>query len=107
MNYLIEKFVFVDETGESYRTGEIVASIDDHYYVVRFDDMSEKIPSKSTTLVCTHEMSSTHGDGEDEFKSWSFFDTRADLQEFVDWLDAPAKPEVVKLVKPSPKKTAH
>ncbi len=97
MSYLINKFVFVDETGKSYRTGEIVAAIDDHFYMVRFDDMALKVPSKSTTLVCLHEMAGTYGDGEDEFKSWHFFDTRADLQEYIAWLEAPTKPEVVKL----------
>jgi hypothetical protein len=73
--------------------------------MVRFDNMMEKVPAKSTTLVCLHEMSATYGD--EEFKSWHFFDT-ADLQGYVEWLDAPAEAaEVVKLVKPSTKKTAH
>jgi hypothetical protein len=105
MSYLIGKFVLVD-SGESYRTGEIVTTLDDHYFMVRFDNMMEKVPAKSTTLVCLHEMSATYGD--EEFKSWHFFDTRADLQGYVEWLDAPAEAaEVVKLVKPSTKKTAH
>lgn len=101
MSYLIGKFVLVDG-GESYRTGEIVTTIDDHFFMVRFDDMSQKVPSKSTTMVCLHEMSSTYDDDDgDEYKSWAFFDTRADLQEYIDWLEAPAEAEVVKLVKPS------
>ena len=42
-----------------------------------------------------------------EIKSWSFYDTREDLQEFVDWLEAP-EPEVVKLVpKSKPSKATH
>lgn len=98
MSYLIGKFVLVD-FGESYRTGEIVTTLDDHYFMVRFDNMMEKVPAKSTTLVCLHEMSATYGD--EEFKSWHFFDTRADLQDYINWLEAPTKPEVVKLVKPS------
>jgi len=70
MSYLIGKFVLVD-SGESYRTGEIVTTLDDHYFMVRFDNMMEKVPAKSTTLVCLHEMSATYGD--EEFKSWHFF----------------------------------
>jgi len=60
MSYLIGKFVLVD-SGESYRTGEIVTTLDDHYFMVRFDNMMEKVPAKSTTLVCLHEMSATYG----------------------------------------------
>jgi hypothetical protein len=102
MNCLIGKFVLVD-SGEAYRTGEIVASVDGHFYLVRFDNLTqktEKLPA-STTLMCLHEMSSAYDSDGLEIKSWSFFDTRADLQAFINWLDAPEKSEVVKLVKPS------
>lgn len=106
MNALVNKFVLVD-SGEAYRTGEIVASIDDHFYMVRFDNMSEGTPTKHTTLVCLHEMSSTFGDDDiGDIKAWHFFDSRADLKEYVDWLDEPAEPEVVKLV-PKSKPATH
>jgi hypothetical protein len=58
MSYLIGKFVLVD-TGESYRTGEIVTALDDHFFMVRFDNMAAKVPAKGTTLVCLHEMADT------------------------------------------------
>ena len=60
-NYLIGKYFLADH-GETYSTGEILAPVGDHFYVVRYDDMSEKEPMLHTNLVCLHEMASTIGD---------------------------------------------
>jgi hypothetical protein len=107
MNCLVGKFVFVD-SGEAYRTGKITASVDDHYFLVQFDNMVDTNAGKGATLVCLHEMSAAYDDDGLEIKSWSFYDTREDLQKFIDWLDAPDKPEVVKLVpKSKPSKATH
>jgi hypothetical protein len=35
----------------------------------------------------------------DGHKDWSFFDTQEALQEWLDWLDTPASPKVVNLVR--------
>jgi hypothetical protein len=96
-NYLIGKY-FLADNGESYSTGEILATVDGHFCVVRFDDMSEKKPMSHTNLVCLHEMSLTFGDEDNGIKSWMLFDTRQDLKNHLSWMEAPAKSEVVKLV---------
>jgi hypothetical protein len=102
-NYLVGKYFLADH-GESHSIGEIIAPVGDHFYVVKYDDMSTKKPMLHTNIVCLHEMLLTFGDEDDEIKSWAFFDTRQDLQAHLDWIDAPAKPEIVKLV---PSKKAH
>jgi hypothetical protein len=107
MNPLVNKFVFVD-SGETYRTGKITAEIDGHFFLVQFDNMTDKTEAKCATPVCLHEMSVAYDDDGLEIKSWSFYDTREELQKFIDWIDAPAEPEVVKLIpKSKPSKATH
>jgi hypothetical protein len=96
-DYLIGKYFLADH-GTTYSTGEILAAVGDHFYVVKFDDMSEKKPMLHTNLVCLHEMASTIGDEDNEIKSWMFFDPRQDLKNHLSWMETPAKSEVVKLV---------
>jgi hypothetical protein len=75
---------------------------------VQFDNLADKTAGKGATLVCLHEMSAAYDDDGLEIKSWSFYDTREDLQDFINWMEAPAEPEVVKLVpKSKPSKATH
>lgn len=88
------KFVMVD-SGDSYRTGEILNEAGPGFWFVQFDNMGTggQIPVE---LVSLDEMTVFTAEG---LKAWSFFGTAAKRQEWLDWLDTPAKPKVVNLVK--------
>ena len=49
------KFVgmyFIDEHGEDYRTGQIIAQIDDGYYLAQFDCMDDNVPPAPFWKCC-------------------------------------------------------
>ena len=62
MNALVNKFIFVN-SGKAYRTGKITASVDDHYFLVQFDNLADKNAGKGATLVCLHEMAAACDEG--------------------------------------------
>ncbi len=49
-------------------------------------------------LVTVGEMLDTT---EEEYKLWRFFDTIEERDTWIEWLDAPSKPRVISLVKPT------
>ncbi|MNF13450.1 hypothetical protein D3C80_2153040 [compost metagenome] len=38
---------------------------------------------------------------DEEYKLWRFFDTLEERDKWIEWLDAPSKPRVVSLVRPT------
>ena len=89
-------FVLVDN-GESYRTGKILETViyEGGYFLVQFDNMSDKTKKLPAEMVHISEMLSMNG----EFKAWSFFATAEALQEWLDEIESPAAPRIVSLVK--------
>ena len=48
---------FIDEHGEDYRTGQIIAQISDGYYLAQFDCMDDNVPPPR--WKCCHPLTST------------------------------------------------
>ncbi len=101
---LVGMFLVLESTGhEHYRTGHIAAAVG-NCYLIQFDKMegSERLlpPMELYTL---EELSRTCEDCEQ--KLVSLFQTRADMMEWIAWLNQPEKPagqsgKVVHLKKP-------
>ena len=87
-------FVFVDE-GETFRTGEIIATAADGYLLVQFDDMSGEGMPMPAEMVYLAEMCETCQHG---FKRWRFFPTVEARTKWRDLMDLPSAPAKVKIV---------
>lgn len=96
MKALVGKFVIRSDI-DGFRTGQVTA-VGEHAALVRFDNMLEPdnqgvFPAE---LVCLMEMIHAEDEG---VKLWGFFDTKAELDTYLNWLDAPrAKGTVIKMV---------
>jgi len=104
-DHLVGMLLVVESTGhEHYRTGHIAAAVGD-CYLVQFDKIqeSEAPPLPPMELYTLEELSRTCVDcGQ---KLVSLFKTRADMTEWIAWLNQPEKPagqpgKVVHLKKP-------
>jgi hypothetical protein len=102
---LVGMFLVVESTGhEHYRTGHIVAAVDD-CYLIQFDKMeeSEAPPLPPMELYTLEELSRTcEHCGE---KLVKLFKARAHMTQWIAWLNQPEKPvgqtgKVVHLKKP-------
>jgi len=80
------KFVFHD-TGESYRAGEIIETVlSDGICFIRFDCL----PSADTPPVLPMEaimIKSLVDRGDEGVPMWMFFETRADIDAWIGWLE--------------------
>src|ERR1700730_15505192 len=85
---LVGKFVHVLlNDGEFYSTGEIVQSITETTYLVKFDVLGDNGPSANpTVLVDLAEMLQTSVESD---KQWSFFNSRKELHNWFNWLQTP------------------
>jgi hypothetical protein len=92
---LVGKFVIVDN-GESYRTAKIVEDVGGGYFMVSFDNMQnpDSIPPRPMELNSLDQMAGNGVQG-----TWEFFDTEEDRRRWLDWMDSPSTPKVVKLIK--------
>jgi hypothetical protein len=104
-DHLVGMLLVVESTGhEHYRTGHIVAAVGD-CYLIQFDKMeeSEAPPLPPMELYTLEELSRSCEDcGQ---KLVSLFKTRADMTQWIAWLNQPEKPagqsgKVVHLKKP-------
>jgi hypothetical protein len=86
---------FVLRSGaEHYRTGQVVDT-DDGGVLIKFDPMNG-MPPLPMEVVCIEEIATAVEDG---LKVWGFFDSRAELDAFVAWLNSPDRPaSLVRLV---------
>ncbi|MGB6862702.1 MAG: hypothetical protein WBE32_17385 [Pseudolabrys sp.] len=50
---------FIDEHGEDYRTGQIIAQISDGYYLAQFDCMHDNAPPPPLEVLSTSTKSAT------------------------------------------------
>ena len=85
----------VDDPDGSYATGQVVRLADQAVYMVRFDGNEVPLPLE---LVALGEMLETTDEG---YKLWRFFETTEERDKWIDWLDAPSKPRVISLVRPT------
>jgi hypothetical protein len=103
MKSLVGKFAFYDE-GETYQTGEIVAAASPDAYLIKFDSYGHGDAPLPMEVVSVEEMAAMVNHGPNcncHQKAWRFFETRAEMEAWVKWLDTPP-PEpkkVVRLVK--------
>lgn len=88
-------FFTVDDTDGSYGTGQVIRLAAEGIYFVRFDGNEVALPLELASLG---EMLETTEEG---YKLWRFFDTIEERDKWIDWLDAPSKPRVVSLVRPT------
>lgn len=92
---------FIRGNGDSYRTGVVVRQVHPEAYLVRFDNMKcggSDMPTDGMELLTISGDLSAVGD--DDFPMFRFFETRDQLQAWLDWLEAPsAAPRVLELVK--------
>jgi hypothetical protein len=89
-------FVLVDRPGNTYSTGRIVDQIGEENFLVQFDNMHETGHPLPIELFHLEEMLAVAPDG---IKCWRFFETEAERRAWVDWLDSPATPKVINLIK--------
>lgn len=85
----------VDDPDGSYGTGQVVRLAAEGIYFVRFDGNEVPLPLELASLG---EMLETTEEG---YKLWRFFATIEERDKWIEWLDAPSKPRVISLVKPS------
>ena len=89
-------FIFVDD-GECFRTGEIVQTVAEEYYLVQFDDMSGEGTLMPAEMVYLAEMCETCQHG---IKRWKFFKTAEARKAWWDVIDTPsssARPKIVSI----------
>lgn len=79
-----------------YQTGQILNEAGPDYWFVQFDNMQGDGVEMPVELVSLAEMTYVAADG---VKAWSFFETEDKRKAWLGWLDSPAKPKVVSLVK--------
>lgn len=85
----------VDDPDGSYGTGQVIRLAAEGIYFVRFDGNEVVLPLE---LASIGEMLETTDEG---YKLWRFFDTLEERDKWIEWLDAPSKPRVISLVRPT------
>ena len=86
MRYLESKFVLCQEQ-KSYRTG-IIVKVAKGFALVQFDQMNNPTAGLSMPmeLICLEELAHAVTDFG---RVWGFFDSRAKLEGYLDWLNGP------------------
>ncbi|YCI04562.1 hypothetical protein M1D34_22160 [Ensifer sp. D2-11] len=85
----------VDDPDGSYATGQVIRLAAEELYFVCLDGNEVTLPLE---LAPIGEMLETT---EEEYKLWRFFYTIEERDKWIEWLDAPSKPRVISLVKPT------
>jgi len=88
-------FFTADDPDGSYGTGQVVRLVEPGVYLIRYDGVETTLPLELASIDEIMEV--TH----EGFKLWRFFDTLEERDKWVEWLDAPSKPRVISLVKPT------
>jgi hypothetical protein len=95
LDNLTGMYFTLDAPDGSYGTGQVIRVAAEGVYFIRFDGNEVTLPLE---LVTVGEMLQTN---EEEYKLWRFFDTIEERNKWIEWLDAPSKPRVISLVKPT------
>ncbi|NUS67430.1 MAG: hypothetical protein HOQ41_03685 [Ensifer adhaerens] len=99
LDTLTGMYFTVDDPDGTYGTGQIIRLAAEGIYFIRYDGNEVELPME---LVSIGEMLQTT---EEDYKLWRFFDTTEERDKWIEWLDAPSKPRVVSLVRPTPPPT--
>jgi hypothetical protein len=85
---LVGKF-FLHFGSEYLHTGEVVAQVDPATVLMKFDKCEHVPPATGAVMIAVSSLISTvKADGSLE-SEWEFFDARADLDAWMEWLDTP------------------
>ena len=85
---LVGKF-FLHFGKEYLHTGEVVAQVDPATVLMRFDKYEHVPPATGAVMIAVSSLISTmNAEGSVE-SEWEFFDSRADLDAWMEWLDTP------------------
>ena len=85
---LVGKF-FLHFGKEYLHTGEVVAQVDPATVLMRFDKCEHVPAATGAVMIAVSSLISTvNAEGSVE-SEWEFFDTRADLDGWMEWLDTP------------------
>lgn len=89
---LVGKF-FMHFGKEFCQTGQVVEQVTPDTLLVRTDHCCHAVAAVMLVIKFSDMITKYDDEGIPE-KEWQFFDTRDDLQAFVDWLDKPDEPKV-------------
>jgi hypothetical protein len=94
---------FIDEHGEDYRTGQIIAQISDGYYLTQFDCTHGNVPPPPLEVLCSADFNKVCDNCGS--RHWLFFADPETRKRWITWLNTPdpAKDKMGKVVhlKPS------
>ena len=97
---LVGKFVYLTD-GDHYRTGEIIDAITPELYLIQFD--FNEFPCGMELYHTTQMVNATENDADicdfHKARSWNFFNSRKELDDWVKWLETPSKTQVIHIVK--------
>ena len=88
---------FTRDDDDRFCTGEIVAEVAPEAYMIKVDT-DAAVPANLAPMELVHiaDMLLTDSQG---WRRWVFFKSRAELDAWIAWLEAPSTPRVVNLVK--------
>jgi hypothetical protein len=93
---LVGMFLVLDTTEhEYYRTGEIVAAVG-NCYLIQFDKLDADQPSPPMELITLEELSGKCQNCEQKLAN--LFNTRAEMESWIAWLNKPEKGQSGKVV---------
>ena len=84
------KFVgmyFIDEHGEDYRTGQIIAEISDGYYLAQFDCTDDNVPPAPLEVLSAADFNKICDNCGS--RHWQFFLDLKTRQRWITWLTTP------------------
>ena len=94
---------FIDEHGEDYRTGQIIAQISDGYYLAQFDCMHDNAPPPPLEVLSSADFNKVCDNCGS--RHWQFFADVETRKRWIAWLNAPdpSKEKMGKVVHLKPK----
>jgi hypothetical protein len=94
---------FIDEHGEDYRTGQIIARISDGYYLAEFDGTDDNVPPAPLEVLSAADFNKACDNCGS--RHWQFFRDVKTRQRWITWLTTPdpAKDKMGKVVHLKPK----
>ena len=99
MKHLEGKF-FLEDCGEHFRTGEIIETSDEYVYL-KYDVLRKTdCPVNQASLIMIANIADATMDDEGDIPAWSFFDSRKELDLYLNWLNEPSKKDEEPVVVP-------
>lgn len=95
MTYSLVGMFYLRDCVDAYSTGEIVAQVQEFIYLLQPDNMKGTPVQMPLELMALGDMTEISQNG---IPAMSLFHTRAELDAYVEWMDAPAEPRVMSIV---------